>query len=258
MDKNDDQTSHTGRKRITRAGTFAATGGFLACAIACSAPLLLSVSGSALVASGMATGFFARMEAIGLTVVGVGVLTLLVGWVLRLRAGSSPAAQEKPCEASTSGCGCAAKSSNERTFAVGDATQEENIACTLDGPGSRCRALAFKSVFERAYLRSERVGQSVRWRFGDAPGLFEELTALAAREHVCCAFFEFDIRAVGAEVWWETRSSAQAQPVLEEFFALPQTLQMSEVEELASAMNAAFVEVGGTFASVQPVVSKDA
>ncbi|MFT5359419.1 MAG: hypothetical protein ACI9KE_006662 [Polyangiales bacterium] len=235
MDKNDDGTSHTGRKRITRAGTFAATGGFLACAIACSAPLLLSVSGSALVASGMATGFFARMEAIGLTIVGVGVLTLVVGWVLRLRAGSSPAAEEK---ASTSGCGCAAKaetapSSNERTFAVGDATQGASVACTLDGQGSRSRALAFKRVFERAYLRSERVGQSVRWRFGDAPGLFEELTALAAQEHVCCSFFEFDIRAVGAEVWWETRSSAQAQPVLEEFFALPQTLQTSEGEELA-------------------------
>jgi hypothetical protein len=93
----------------------------------------------------------------------------------------------------------------------------------------RRRLEEFREVFERSYFESERIEGGGRWRFRAASGLESRLRSLATREHACCRFFRFEIRAVGDEVWWDTRvDDLEAQPVLEEFFTLP--IRLSERE----------------------------
>jgi hypothetical protein len=104
----------------------------------------------------------------------------------------------------------------------------EPIACTLGGRGMLQRLDEFREVFERGYLGGERISGGVRWRFRAAPGLEMHLRDLAEREHSCCRFFKFDIRATGDEIWWDSHvDDAEAQPILDEFFALPRHLGKS-------------------------------
>ena len=100
-------------------------------------------------------------------------------------------------------------------------SSSEPIACTLDGEGFRRRLAELGAVFQRGYLGGERTASGVRWRFRSAPGLEDQLRSLAGREHACCRFFRFEIRAAGDEIWWDSRvDSPEAQPLLEELFAL--------------------------------------
>ncbi len=92
----------------------------------------------------------------------------------------------------------------------------------------RRRLDEFRDVFEQGYLDGERIDGGVRWRFRAAPGLESHLRSLADREHECCHFFRFDIRAADNEIWWDTRvDDVEAPPILEAFFALPSLLQNS-------------------------------
>jgi hypothetical protein len=112
------------------------------------------------------------------------------------------------------------------------AAAREPIACSLDGQGARRRLDEFRAAFERGYLDSERLQDgALRWRFRAHPGLAEELRSLAEREHACCRFLRFEIRATGDEIAWDSRASdPDALPVLEEFFALPTVLTRSKGE----------------------------
>ena len=103
---------------------------------------------------------------------------------------------------------------------------EEPIACRLDGAGMRDRLQEFRDAFSRGYLGADRIEGGFRWRFRAAPGFLDDLRALAAREHACCRFFRFDLFLAneGQEIWWEARASAQAAPVMDEFFRLPEQL----------------------------------
>ena len=99
------------------------------------------------------------------------------------------------------------------------------IACALDGKGMRHRLDEFREAFGRGYLSGERTAGGVRWRFRAVPGLERDLRSLAEREHACCRFFRFDVRASGSEIWWDTSvDDAEAQPILDAFFTLPTLL----------------------------------
>jgi hypothetical protein len=103
---------------------------------------------------------------------------------------------------------------------------DEPIACSLDAGGLRDRLQEFRDAFARGYLGGDRIEGGFRWRFRAAPGLLDDLRALAEREQACCRFFTFDLFLAdeGHEVWWEARASADAAPVVEEFFRLPEQL----------------------------------
>jgi hypothetical protein len=170
--------------------------GLLACSLACSVvvPVLLAVGIGAATVTVVETGAVVAGKVLvvgGVLAVGLGAFR----WWRRRRR-----------------CGC-------------DDTATEPIACTLDGQGFRQRLDELREVFERGYLGGERITDGVRWRFRAAPGLEMQLRDLAEREHQCCRFFRFDIRATGDEIWWESRvANAAAQPILDEFFELPHYL----------------------------------
>ncbi len=98
------------------------------------------------------------------------------------------------------------------------------IACTLDSDGFRRRLEEFRDVFQRGYLSSERFPGGGRFRFRPLPGLEADLRSLAEREQACCRFFRFEIFAKEGELWWETSVDAEAEPVLDQFLALPDVL----------------------------------
>lgn len=186
--------------------------GLAACSVACSIVIPL------LVVLGLGTAGVSAIEAgadvAGKVLVAGGLLAVVLA-VVRWRR------QRRSC-----GCeGVAARSSGVGGEPDVLPAKGEPIACTLDGRGARQRLDEFRHAFERGYISGERTAEGVRWRFRAAPGLETDLRSLAEREHACCRFFRFDIHATGAEIWWDTEvDNAQAQPILEEFFTLPDQL----------------------------------
>lgn len=98
---------------------------------------------------------------------------------------------------------------------------DEPIACTLDSDGFRRRLEEFRRIFEQGLISSERFEGGGRFRFRALPGLEAELRSLAERERDCCRFFRFEILVKDGELWWETRVSTEAEPVLDAFLELP-------------------------------------
>ena len=121
-------------------------------------------------------------------------------------------------------------------FTMARVTRTEPIACRLDGEGVRRRVEEFREVFERGYVGGVRIAGGVRWRFRALSGLEADLRSLAEREQACCPFFQFDVRAIGSEIWWDSRvDDVAAQPILEDFFALPaQPREAKQEARLAS------------------------
>jgi hypothetical protein len=64
------------------------------------------------------------------------------------------------------------------------------IACSLDGDGQQTRLVEWKELLAEATAREE-TDSGVNYSF---PGELEaRVQALAAAEHECCAFLEFEI-----------------------------------------------------------------
>jgi hypothetical protein len=103
--------------------------------------------------------------------------------------------------------------------------EPELIACTLDSDGFRRRLEEFRDVFAKHFLAAERFPGGGRFRFRSVAGLEEELRSLAEREHACCRFFQFEVLEENGELWWETRISDEAAPILEAFLSLPELLR---------------------------------
>ncbi|MBV1859054.1 MAG: hypothetical protein KUG77_11640 [Nannocystaceae bacterium] len=207
--------------------------GLVTCVLACSAPLIAAVTGGALLASGVvAAAFLSRLEVVGSGVMALGAIALASSYLVKRRRSREHSLD--PALASRS-CGPMCT------------TDEAPIACTLNTASGKERAGEFRQVFERAYLRGERLSHGVRWRFSEQDGLLDDLRSLARREHECCLFFDFRVEPHGDEIWWETRTSAAGAPVLEEFYRLPQSLLELEVEDLIPRMTAKFDDAGGTF-----------
>jgi hypothetical protein len=102
---------------------------------------------------------------------------------------------------------------------------EVPIACTLDRSAFEGRMNEFDALFRDALIDRERTVEGIRFRFANHDGVETRIRGLAARELECCSFFAFAIFTHGDEVWWETSvGDRDAQPVLDEFFTLPERL----------------------------------
>jgi hypothetical protein len=209
--------------------------GLLACVVACAAPFLVGLLG---LGTGIAV-LAPQAERLAMSVVAGGALLIGVGaW--RRRGGR---AQGAICDDS---CACAAQPGapgvEPTPLAAPPAPlADERIACTLDGKGMRNRLEEFRDAFARGFITGGRIPGGFRWRFRALPGLERDLRALADREHECCRFFSFDLFAAnqGREIWWEVRASADAAPVLEEFFGLPEQLGLPSGIDLDAVQRSA-------------------
>ena len=102
------------------------------------------------------------------------------------------------------------------------------IVCDMtDAPDTPAERLAeYERLFVQALVGKERVGDGIRFRFRDEPGLEDWVRELAAKEKACCGFFTFDIAAHGDEVWLDASvvDDDLARQILEEYYRLPESL----------------------------------
>lgn len=94
------------------------------------------------------------------------------------------------------------------------------------------RAAEYRRLFSRALVARERTAEGIRFRFRAEPGIESWVRDLAAREKACCAFFVYEIAADGDAVVWDAAvpDDDLARALLEEFYALPDTLAAGRYE----------------------------
>jgi hypothetical protein len=102
------------------------------------------------------------------------------------------------------------------------------IVCDMtDAPDTAAERLAeYERLFGTALAGRERIGDGIRFRFRDEPGLEDRVRDLAAREKACCAFFTFDITVQGDEVWMDAWvvDDDLARRILDEYYRLPESV----------------------------------
>jgi hypothetical protein len=102
------------------------------------------------------------------------------------------------------------------------------VVCDItDAPDTAAERLAeYEHLFTTALTGRERTGGGIRFRFRADPGLEDRVRDLAAREKACCAFFTFDIRTHGDEVWMDASvvDDDLARQILDEYYHLPDNL----------------------------------
>jgi hypothetical protein len=124
-------------------------------------------------------------------------------------------------------CGCSTAGDGGSIFSTSSPRPEEPIVCTADlrdKPTVQGQLDGYRAAFQHL-LRVERFEGGARWIFENRPGLDVELRKLAEKEHQCCGFFKFDVRAERDTLVWETTARAGAAKVLDEFARLPERLE---------------------------------
>lgn len=212
---------------------------FGACAACCAVPLLVAagIGGGAL--SAVAGYIRPGADLVLGGVFGAGVLAAMA---LRARARRA-AACNVACDVG-GGCGCA--TADETSILTTAAPRPgEPIVCTADlrdKPTVQGQLDGYRAVFEHL-LRTEKFDGGVRWVFANRPGLAVQLRNLAEKEHQCCSFFKFDLRAAGQTLVWATTARKEAAAVLDEFARLPERLSQhprgSEEEPIKQAISGA-------------------
>ena len=101
---------------------------------------------------------------------------------------------------------------------------EEPIACSLDGPGMVDRLAEFRELFADGLVGRDRTAEGIRFRFRASEAMEGRVRDLARREHECCPFFTFTITVAGGEVLWDASVPAEARPILDNLYRLPETL----------------------------------
>lgn len=105
------------------------------------------------------------------------------------------------------------------------------IVCDMtDAPDTTEERLAeYRRLFGSDLIGRERTDTGIRFRFGVRDGLADEIRDLAAREKVCCAFFDFEIREHRDHITWDASvvDDPVARQILDEYYALPDTLDGS-------------------------------
>jgi hypothetical protein len=108
------------------------------------------------------------------------------------------------------------------------------IVCDMtDAPDTTEDRLAeYRRLFGSDLIGRERTDEGIRFRFAARPGLAAEIRDLAAREKACCAFFDFEISEHGDEITWDASvvDDPIARQILDEYYALPDTLDASTAE----------------------------
>lgn len=110
-------------------------------------------------------------------------------------------------------------------------SQPVPIVCDMtDAPDTAEERLGeYRRLFGRDLIGRERTEEGIRFRFRTRDGLATEIRDLAAREKMCCAFFNFDISEHGDEITWDATvvDDPIARQILDEYYALPDTLDTS-------------------------------
>lgn len=149
-------------------------------------------------------------------------------------------------------CGCAPATSKP-IFTSPVAGSKEPVVCTADLAGNPTvlgLLEGYRAVF--VHLRdTERFDGGFRWIFEPSEGLEDELRALAEKEHQCCRFFEFHVRAAGGVVIWETRGDERSRKIVEEFSNLPARLAENATGEDVAALKRSAGAAGLVFKADQ-------
>jgi hypothetical protein len=213
---------------------------FGACAACCALPLLAAAGIGGSILSGVAGLIRPGTDLIMAGVIGAGVLG-----VVAFRARSARSAACTTSCATDGGCGCAPGEDGTTIFSTPSPRSDEPIVCTAnlrDKPTVQGQLDGYRAAFKHL-LRVERFEGGARWVFANRPGLDAELRNLAEKEHHCCSFFKFDVRAEGPTLVWETTARAGASKVLDEFARLPERLnqnpQGDEVQRIKHAIGKA-------------------
>jgi mercuric ion transport protein len=217
-----------------------------ACAACCALPLLAAAGMGGSVFSGVAGLIRPGADLLMAGVVGVGVLGVMA-W--RARAARS-AACDTVC-ATDGGCGCSAAAGGGSIYSTPSPRAEEPIVCTADladKPTVQGQLDGYRAAFAHL-LRVERFEGGARWVFAKRPSLDLELRNLAEKEHQCCSFFKFDVRADRDTLVWETTAHESAAKVLDEFARLPERLQQHTRDHETQAIKQAVGDAGLIFAA---------
>jgi hypothetical protein len=93
------------------------------------------------------------------------------------------------------------------------------IACSLEGDDQRARLAEWTELISHATAREGTDG-GVRYSFAPDDELETRINMLAAAEHACCAFLEFDVRRAGDRVELSVNAPADAQEALRFIFEI--------------------------------------
>jgi hypothetical protein len=93
------------------------------------------------------------------------------------------------------------------------------IACTLAPDRMRGRLAFIDALTADALLDQQPIAGGMRSRFLDAAGIEERVRELVELESRCCAFLRFAIGRDRDAIVLDITGSADAQPVIEQYFA---------------------------------------
>lgn len=99
-------------------------------------------------------------------------------------------------------------------------TESAPVACSLGQSDLAQRAGRWSELAARALAQVSQTERGLRLVFGAAPGVADELHALAAAERECCAFATWSVRADGGELVLEVSGdSPEAVTAVQGMFA---------------------------------------
>jgi hypothetical protein len=94
------------------------------------------------------------------------------------------------------------------------------VACTLGQVDAAQRADRWRALTSGALVQRSATQLGVRLVFDGAPGVADELQALAALERECCAFAAWSVRANGSQLTLEvTGDGDEAAASIQAMFA---------------------------------------
>jgi hypothetical protein len=94
------------------------------------------------------------------------------------------------------------------------------VACSLGQSDLAERAGRWSELAARALAQVSQTERGLRLAFGAAPGVADELHALAAAERECCAFATWSVRAADGELVLEVSGdSPEAVTAVQGMFA---------------------------------------
>lgn len=192
---------------------FALIGG---CAVCCALPILTAVSLTSAAASFWAI-LVCPEEWASFAIAGIAVGGTLIYLSLRRRkstAGGS-ANCETSCSVDQSCCGSPANQTGGKDAAT----------CSLPSHQLTGRGNDFRALFTNAFVRGERIGESVVWYLRNLPGIEMESRRLAALETTCCSALRFTFSVDEQHVVWRITGPASARALLDLFGRLPTLVQ---------------------------------
>jgi hypothetical protein len=93
------------------------------------------------------------------------------------------------------------------------------IACSLTASELPERRRRWLALTDRALVGRTVTTDGVRLTFRAAPGVEDELQALAELERECCGFAAFEVAAAGDRVTLDVKSSGDGVTAVRELFA---------------------------------------